>query len=246
MRSVLLAVSWLTVVPVGAVDLRRAGAALRWAPVVGLGLGGVAGTVFVGLRALGVPALVGGFVVVGFLALVTRGMHIDGLADSADGLGCYGPSERALAVMADGATGPFGVVALIVACGVQAAALANLPVTPTALATLALACAVGRAGFIWCARRGVAAARPSGLGAVVAGSQRWWAAPAWWAVLAVAGYLLLAGWRAVLAVGLAAAFTVAVSAHTRRRFGGMSGDVLGAVSEIGTTTVLAVLAGSVR
>ena len=78
----------------------RRGGALRWAPVVGALLGAVAGALLVGLAALGVPAA--GLLAVGFLALATRGMHVDGLADTADGLGCYGPPERALAVMRDG------------------------------------------------------------------------------------------------------------------------------------------------
>src|SRR6185369_3430727 len=101
-----------------------AAGALRWAPIVGALVGAAAGVVLVGLAALGVPAA--GLLAVGFLALVTRGMHVDGLADTTDGLGCYGPPERALAVMRDGGAGPFAVVTLLVVVGAQAAALAAL------------------------------------------------------------------------------------------------------------------------
>src|SRR6185437_11655488 len=140
-----------------------------------------------------------GFLGVGFAALATRGMHLDGLADTADGLGCYGPPERALAVMRDGGAGPFAVVTLLVVLGAQA---------------VALAAATGRAGFAWCARRGVPAARPGGLGATVAGSQPPWVAPAWWVALAAAGLAAVPGrpWEGPLAVAAAATAVVALSA----------------------------------
>ena len=342
MKGLALALSWLTVLPVraGAPDARTAAAALRWAPLVGGLVGAATGAVLVGLVALGVPGAVAGLLAVGFAGLATRGMHLDGLADTADGLGCYGPPERALAVMRDGGAGPFAVVTLLVVVGAQAAALATLatPVvtsatpaavtasvaagatpamsgaTPTAaptasaaagapplttgdgvpadvgrvggaglgvaganaaapdaarpakvhprtapgapmregssdgpaavlgvVAATALAGAAGRAAFLWVARRGVPAARPGGLGAAVAGSQPWWVAVAWWLGLAAAGFAL-AGPRGVLAVGLGAAVVAALSWHTARRFGGMTGDVLGAASELATLTALVVLA----
>lgn len=227
-------------VRVAGADVGRAAAgALRWAPVVGALLGLVAGGLLVGLAALGAPAA--GLLVVGFLALATRGMHVDGLADTADGLGCYGPPERAIAVMRDGGVGAFAVVTLVVVIGVQATALTGLA---HPVAAVALAAATGRAGFAWCARRGVPAARPGGLGATVAGSQPAWVAPLWWLALAAAGVALVPGrpWQGPLAVAVAAALVVGLSAHTRRRFGGVTGDVLGAANELAVTATLAVLA----
>ncbi|GAA4546866.1 adenosylcobinamide-GDP ribazoletransferase [Pseudonocardia xishanensis] len=244
-----LAVSWLTVLPVrtGAPSREVAGGALRWAPVVGAGLGAVAGVLVWSATALGVPALVAGLLAVGFLALATRGMHVDGLADTADGLGCYGPPERALAVMKDGGAGPFAVVTLLVVLGVQAASLAGIGASGVPgwwiVAAGALACAVGRTGFSLVARRGVPAARPGGLGALVAQSQPAWVAVVWWVLLAGAGFVL-AGWPGPVAVVLTGLLTFGLSAHTARRFGGMSGDVLGAAAELGTATTLLVLAAA--
>jgi adenosylcobinamide-GDP ribazoletransferase len=242
-RSLAFALSLLTVLPVRAAepDARTAAGALRWAPAVGGLLGAAAGGLLLGLVALGVPAPVAGLLAVGFLALATRGMHVDGLADTADGLGCYGPPERALAVMRDGGVGAFAVAALVVVLGVQAAALAALAGTgPAAVAAVALAAAAGRTGFGWAARRGVPAARPGGLGALVAGSQPWWVPVAWWTALASAGLAL--GPRAAVGVALGAALVVALSWHTARRFGGLTGDVLGAGSELATTAALVALA----
>jgi adenosylcobinamide-GDP ribazoletransferase len=180
---------------------------------------------------------------VAMLALLTRGMHLDGLADTADGLGCYGDPQRALAVMRDGSAGPFAVVALVLVLVAQAASLGALADTGRLLAVV-LAVTAGRVAFCWCARTGVQAARPEGLGALVAGSQP----PA--LVLAYLVALLAAGvaavparpWQGPLAVCLAALAVAGLSAHTRRRFGGVTGDVLGAASEVATTVILAVCA----
>jgi adenosylcobinamide-GDP ribazoletransferase len=244
MAGLALALSWLTVLPVrtGAPTREVAASAIRWAPVVGGLLGSLAGALLLGLLAVGVPALVAGLLAVGALALGTRGMHLDGLADTADGLGCYGPPERALAVMRDGGAGPFAVVTLVVVLGAQAGALAAVAGQgPRAVAVLALAAASGRAGFAWACRRGVPAARRGGLGAQVAGSQPWWVAVIWWLALAGAGWALL-DWRAPVAVALGAAVVLVLSGHTARRFGGVTGDVLGAATELATTAALVVLA----
>lgn len=240
-----LALSWLTVLPVPApdVDRRTAGAAITVAPLVGLLLGGAATGVLAGLVALRCPPLLAGLLVVGLLALVTRGLHVDGLADTADGLGCYGPPERALAVMKDGGAGPFAVVTLVVVLGVQTIGLATaagehrwwVPV---------LALSVGRAAFAVVCVRGWPAARQEGLGALVAGSQPVWVPVAWWVAAAGAGAFVVPGrwWQGVAAVAVAAVAVLWPAWHARRRFGGMTGDVLGATAELAVAAVLGVCA----
>lgn len=245
-RGLALAVSWLTVLPVSAPDqVHRAVArqALYWAPVVGAGLGLLATAVLAALTALGAPSLLAGLAVVATLAVVTRGMHLDGLADTADGLGCYGGSQRALAVMRDGAAGPFAVVTLVLVLITQAAALGALAETGRLLAVL-LAVTAGRVAFGWCTRIGVPPARTEGLGALVAGSQPP-AVPLIWTVALLAAALMVVpgrAWQGALAIGLAALLVAAFSAHTRKRFGGVTGDVLGAACELGSTMVLVVCA----
>lgn len=244
-----LALSLLTVLPVPSpeVDRRTAAAAISTSPLVGALLGLAATGVLAGLTRLGSPPLLAGLLVVGLLALATRGMHVDGLADTADGLGCYGPPERALAVMKDGGAGPFAVATLIVVFGVQATALAALA-TADRWWVVPLAVTAGRAAFPLCCLRGLPAARPEGLGALVAGSQPPWVPAAWWVALAAVGTLVVPHrwWLGLVAVVVAAALVAGLSAHTRRRFGGLTGDVLGAAGELAVTAVLAVctLAGS--
>ncbi|MGH3835368.1 MAG: adenosylcobinamide-GDP ribazoletransferase [Pseudonocardiaceae bacterium] len=245
-RGLRLAMSWLTVLPVaGPVEVDRTVArrALYWAPLVGAGLGVVAVGVLAALSALGTPPLLVGLVVVATLAGLTRGMHLDGLADTADGLGCYGGPQRALAVMRDGSTGPFGVVALVLVLTAQVAALGVLAETGRLVAVL-LAVTAGRVAFSWCARRGVPPARPAGLGALVAGSQPPAVPVVWSAALLAGGLAAVPGrpWQGALAVALAALVVVTISAHTHHRFGGVTGDVLGTANELTTTVVLAVCA----
>ncbi|HWN36457.1 MAG TPA: adenosylcobinamide-GDP ribazoletransferase [Pseudonocardia sp.] len=243
MDGLRLALSWLTVLPVrgpAEVDRRVAAAAIRWAPVPGLLLGGASAALLYGLVALGVPPLLAALLALAGTALGTRGMHLDGLADTADGLGCYGPPERALAVMRDGGAGPFAVVTLVLVIGLQAGALAQLAVEPDRWPAVLIAAVAGRCAFGWCCRRGVPAARPDGLGALVAGTQPW-AVGALGAV-ALAAVAVTAvptrPWQGPLGLLLAAALVVALSGHTRRRFGGVTGDVLGAATELAATAVL--------
>ena len=247
MGGLRLALSWLTVLPVpgpAAVDRRVAASAIRWAPAAGVLLGGSATALLYGLGWLGVPAVVAALLVLAALALATRGMHLDGLADTADGLGCYGPPERALTVMRDGGAGPFAVVTLVLTLGLQAGALARLAAEPGRWPAVLLAVVAGRCTFAWCCRRGVPAARPDGLGALVAGTQPWPIGALAMLVLAAAAVTAVPTrpWQGPLAVLLAAALVVGLSAHTRRRFGGVTGDVLGAAAELATTVVLVVTA----
>jgi adenosylcobinamide-GDP ribazoletransferase len=236
-----LALSWLTVVPAGRHDVDRtvAGRAIAVAPVIGLLLGLPAAAMVSLLDRTGMPGLLAGLVIVGLLALATRGMHLDGLADTADGLGCYGPPDRALAVMRDGGVGPFGVVSLVVVLGAQATALGALGGHRWWAVVLAIA--AGRVAFAACCLRGVPAARPDGLGALVAGTQHVAVPIAWLAGLLVAGVFVDRDylWLGPVAVLLAALVTAGFVLHVRRRLGGVTGDVLGAACEVATTIVAA-------
>jgi adenosylcobinamide-GDP ribazoletransferase len=254
-----LSVTLLTVMPMrGAVsDPRRAvvAAAMTWAPAVGLALGVVAAAVLiVADHPLGAGPLTAAGLAVATLALLTRGLHLDGLADLADGLGSGKPAAAALDIMRRSDVGPFGVVTLVLTLLVQVAALAQAEADGGGRGPAALIAAVvaGRVALTWACRPGVAAARREGLGALVAGTVRpVLAAGITLAVLAAAAAAVTVsavvigeplGWTLPLAVaaGLAAAFVL--QRHAVRRLGGITGDVLGALVEMAATVTLVVAA----
>jgi adenosylcobinamide-GDP ribazoletransferase len=239
-----LALTTFTVLPVraGRVDRSAAATAMGLAPLVGAGLGAAAGGTVALLHAAGAPGLVAGAAGVGLAALLTRGLHLDGLADTVDGLGSYRSGPAALEIMKRPDIGPFGVVALVVAVLLQAGALGGLAGAAAVLAATA-AFGTGRLAVSWACRRGVPAARPDGLGALVAGTV---GAPA-----LTLGTLLTAAvavpavpgrpWQGPLAVVAGLAASLLLVRHAVRRFGGITGDVLGAAVEVATSVALVVL-----
>jgi adenosylcobinamide-GDP ribazoletransferase len=236
-------------------DRATAAAAMTWAPCVGLLLGVIASAVLLVVdHPLGAGPLTAAALALASLALLTRGLHLDGLADLADGLGSGQPAPVALDIMRRSDIGPFGTITLILALLIQFAALGHAESAGPGRGPAALIAAVvtGRLAMTWACRRGVRAARPDGLGALVAGTVR----PATVAAAtlaaiaaAVAAVLISArvtseplGWTLPLAVaaGLGAAF--AVERHAVRRLGGITGDVLGALAEVAATVTLVLAA----
>ncbi len=252
--AVRLAFGTLSVIPLGhpaTVTRGTWGRALTLAPFVGAVLGLAGWLLAVGLTQIGAAPLLAGVAGVATLALLTRGLHLDGLADVADGLGSGRPPLAARDVMRRSDIGPFGVVTLVLVLLAQVAVVTQLlTVRPFTISAIGLvgAAVLSRAALTWCGRRGVSAADSEGLGAQVAGSV---ATPS--AVVAVgSSIVLLTSWALVvdprLTVPVAASALSALLAgeawrrHCSRRFGGITGDVLGSVEQVTFTSYLLVLA----
>lgn len=245
-----LALGTLTRVPAGAIDVVTPAVA-RTAMLAGgwvvLPVALAAALVGWGAVRLGAPGLLGGLLVVGAMAQLTRAMHWDGLADTADGLGASWDRDRALAVMRTGDVGPMGAGTLVVVLGLQAVAYGDLLTRPWGWLLVSLLVAAARAALVLGCLRGIPAARPEGLGHAVAGSVPGAAAAASWlawaAVLAGACWLAGAAWWA----GPSAALGGLVAASVLlwwcvRRLGGITGDVLGAAIETAATGLAVVAA----
>lgn len=246
-----LALTTLTVLPVrGPAQLDRptAGWAMALAPLVGVLLAApLAGVLAAGDRLTAGPPLLACALVVALLALLTRGLHLDGLADLVDGLGSYGPPERARAVMKAPDVGGLGAAALVLVPLVQVAALVACTAAGRGPLALAVAVVTGRVAVTAACTAGVPAATDTGLGALVAGTVPRGVAAALALLTAAAGAGLAAATGEpvllpVLAVALALLAAAVLRRHAVRRVGGITGDVLGALVETATAVALVVLA----
>jgi len=248
MRQLTLAVTFLTGIPlpvegeVSPADLWRS---MGWYPLVGLALGAAAWGVYAGLLEL-LPSLVAAVLVVSLLEAVTRGLHMDGLMDTADGVLSGAPRERALEIMKDSSVGAMGVVAAVLVLLLKVAALGALARADAAAPLLAG----------WCAARALPAldvyawpyARAAGTGeaftrertpgpvVMAAGLLAVGLAATALVTLAVDG---AGAWYAGLAVAVVAmAVALAVQAAVAKRLGGLTGDVYGMGIELAEAAAL--------
>jgi adenosylcobinamide-GDP ribazoletransferase len=241
-----LAVGLLTIVPVRppeTIGRREARAAMLLAPLAVVPVALVAGIAGWAATAIGMPSVLAGLVTVALLAFGTRAMHLDGLADTTDGLGSGKEAGSALEIMRRGDVGPMGTVALVLALALQAVAAGALLGRPFGwLHVIVLVC-LSRAALLFGCLAGVPAARPDGLGALVAGSVGVPGAVVSWLVglAAALGVAVLAGqavWVPMAGVLLAVLTCLWLVLRCVRRLGGVTGDVLGALVEVCATVLL--------
>jgi adenosylcobinamide-GDP ribazoletransferase len=264
-----LALATFTIFPArpARVSRRIAAASMVWCPLVGAALAGLASALLVGARLIytgptfylkGVHVqvfeapLLASALAITCLALLTRGLHLDGLADTVDGLASQLPAEDALTIMSAGPVGALGAAAMMGCLLVEVVALSASVLAHHGTQSLIFAVVTGRLAMLWSCTKGVPAARESGMGALVAGSV---ARPmAWlWTIVVLAGAGVYGRYdsevgsvagaiRGVAGVLIALFVAWMVRRHIVRRLGGITGDVLGALCEIATLASLLITA----
>ena len=238
LRSLWVAIGFLTRIPVG--DPSRGGtkpvrmaAAVPWFPIVGLGIGAIQSLVFWALYDAANPA-VAAAMSTAVSALVTGAFHHDGLADMADAFGGGWTVEQRMEILQDSRLGTYGTTALISAFLLEFAALSSLPVEDGVLAVIAMH-VMGR-GFAVAAML-FAPIAGDGLGASYMQDLRPFTGVVSVAFAVAIGVTALG--PAAWSLAPAAVVTAAVVILARRKIGGVTGDVLGAIAVLSGLTVLA-------
>jgi adenosylcobinamide-GDP ribazoletransferase len=201
-------------------------------PIVGLLIGGVAAAVCFGLDRI-LPPLAGSALVVCVLIAASRGLHMDGLADTADGLFSSRPREQILAIMRDSHTGAMGVIAVVCIIVVKTALFASIA-APDARWRIALFMPLaGRCALVVTMAVFTYARSEGGLGTIFApAGVRRGLLLVWAPVLLLAAGWLLAGVEGLVVAAASLGAGLGVGLYCRRRIGGYTGDTLGATNEI--------------
>jgi adenosylcobinamide-GDP ribazoletransferase len=216
--------------------------ALWGAPLVGVAIGLVGAVVYGLAHALHVPALPAAALAVAATLLSTGALHEDGLADVADGFGGGTTRERKLEIMRDSRIGSYGVIALTLSIVLRVGALASLSDAASVAAALIAAHAIGRAGLPAFMRL-VPPARADGMsaGAGTPPPESALGATLVGAIIAFIALGLAAGLVALLLV--AGGFAV-MAWLCSKQIQGQTGDVLGALEQVGEIAVLLVAAAA--
>ena len=248
LRGIAEALSLFTILPgpyLNDIDRPLARRAITAFPWLGLFLGVVAGGIVALVLGLGAGSWLAGVLALCWLAGATGGFHLDGVADTADGLGSRAVPDKALEIMKKSDIGPMGVISIILVLLVDAAAVVSLAGTAgpgswwRVAILVGLGPVLGRAAILFATMTGVPCARPGGFGSLVAGVTTPRSAAinltALGCVCALAG-LAAGGWRwCLVAVGCAAVTLLIARGwihHLVRRLSGMTGDTFGSVNEV--------------
>ena len=230
MKRFLAAIQFLTILPLPrglSPDERALGGSLPFFPIVGLGIGAAIALIDRGLGSL-FPVGVTSVLAVILLIAASGGLHMDGLADTADGLFSSRPRERILDIMRDSRTGPMGVSAIVCVVALKIALIASVAAPARAWVLLMTPIAGRCALLIHMAL--LPYLRPQGLARVF--HQNVSRVHALWALIfLIAAGGIAGGIPGLIAGGFSLLFALIFTAYVRRRIGGLTGDTLGAACE---------------
>ena len=236
-----IALQFLSSLPIrlpGMPSPQELGRSLLFYPLVGLLFGGL----LWGLNGLlgGAPALLHAAILLTVWVVLSGGLHLDGLADSADAwLGGFGDRERTLTIMKDPRSGPIAVVTLVLVLLLKFAALLAL-IEQQATVALILAPLLGRTALLGLFLT-TPYVRAGGLGQALADHLPRQAGR-WVLLLSALACVLIAGWGGVIALVVAVGVFAGVRHLMMRRLGGTTGDTAGALLELLEVAVLMALA----
>jgi len=227
MKGFFAAIRFITILPLGKSATYDPIGMIGFFPVAGLLIGGIV-AIFDGLATSVWPLPVVSIIDVVLLVVLTGALHIDGLADAADGILAHHSKEKALAIMKDSRIGVMGMAAVVCALGLKWGGLSAL--TSQRALVITLIPAYARMAMVF-AVRFLDYARPEG-----GTGHPLFEAPlspsVFWGLPILMGISTLLGWRALLLNGAFLAITAGTLWYYRKRFGGVTGDMLGALVEI--------------
>jgi adenosylcobinamide-GDP ribazoletransferase len=240
MKGFLQAISFLTILPVGQAHApagRELARSMAFFPFAGLVIGLL---LVLGhyLFSFFLPKAVVLWLVIGLLAFLTRGLHLDGLADTMDGLASGGTKEKILEVMRDSRIGAFGVISLILLLGAKFFCLTEISVTSLPCSFIVMS-VIGRNAMVLVCYRSPYA-RSEGLAKPFAehlGTHE----VAVSLISALGISLLLMGFRGAIAFFGISLFSLGFRFFFIRRLGGITGDILGASNELSELLCLLIL-----
>lgn len=206
------------------------GRSMLWFPLVGLLIGGFLAAGDRVLSAFLAPSVVNLLIIV-LLIVVTRGLHLDGLADTIDGLAGGRTPEERLAIMRDPHLGALGAAGLVLALGLRYAALMAVPQADRLSILIAMP-AVGRWTMIIGSGSAPYARRDGGLAQPFLQQLSIREVTGGTAVLAVALIWALGPIGALIVGVISAVIAYGAAAFARRLLGGITGDTLGAINEL--------------
>ena len=254
MRGLRSSIAFLTILPAAPRNDPTAMAAARgWFPLVGLLLGAA----LLGIELLFTPVslllplsdtavyarplfppLLSGALIVIALAVLTRGLHLDGLMDSADALLGGFARERRLAILRDPNVGAFAVIALVSVMLIKVIAIAEMPTLGRLSALLLFPCLSRWAMLL--TMELFPYVRERGLGTAFMQSRGRWQLALGFAVALFAS-LALGGTYGVVLLAAASALAWGIGAWAARLLGGATGDIYGAVNELTETALLLIM-----